>query len=303
MSTPIFSICIVTRNRINDLRRALDSCLRQTDVDLEILVYDDASTDATSEVVLKEFPSIRYFRSESQVGYIVLRNRGFREAIGKYIVSLDDDAFFSSNDCLRQIQQKWDAHPNAGALAISYLEPSRAEYAGFMQQSVDGSQLRNFIGCAHSIRRNVAIALGGYREYFVHQGEERDLCLRMLATGLEVRYVEVAPIVHLPSPQRNHGQLAYLGVRNTFLFSVLNAPFPTVLTRILSDAINLFRYKLNLRTLWRRGAIVGASLIDCMGFISRRRPVSRVVFQRFRSLPIHGPRPPRAGDGNLGCIN
>lgn len=297
---PHFSIVLVTRNRSGDLRRALQSCQTQKEVSFEVLVYDDASTDDTRKLIESEFPSVRYFRSDSQIGYIVLRNRGFRDALGQYVISIDDDAYFSSSECLEQIEHKWKAHPKAGALAVSYLEPSRSESAGLMQKPEDGCQVRNFIGCAHSIRRDVAISLGGYREYFVHQGEERDLCLRMLAAGMEVRYVEVAPIVHVPSPKRDHDQLAYLGVRNTLLFSFLNAPFPTVASRLAADAVNLFRYKLSFGSIWRRATIVVASLISCMGFYGRRRPVPLAIFRQFRSLPLHGPRSPRADEGIYG---
>ena len=60
------SICIVTRNRKADLLRALGSCLAQSYRPLEVLVFDDASTDGTEQDVLARFPQVRYFRSDQR---------------------------------------------------------------------------------------------------------------------------------------------------------------------------------------------------------------------------------------------
>lgn len=86
-----FSVIITTYNRVTLVGRAIRSALMQEFSDLEIIVVDDASTDATPEFVSKEYPQVRYFRQTSNQGPQSARNRGIQEATQHWIVILDDD--------------------------------------------------------------------------------------------------------------------------------------------------------------------------------------------------------------------
>jgi hypothetical protein len=97
------------------------------------------------------------------------------------IFSLDDDAVFSSPFVVEQTLRDF-LHPRIGAVAIPYIEPHKANKE--MQRAPTREDVwiaASYIGTAHAVRRDVFLALGGYREHLVHQGEEGDFCLRMLA--------------------------------------------------------------------------------------------------------------------------
>ncbi len=286
------TVVIVTRNRRADALRAVRSALDQSYEPLEVLVYDDASTDGTAAALTQAFPTVRVERVEQRVGYIALRNRGFREARGEIVFSIDDDAYFASGDIVSKVVQRFQEFPRAAALALRYREPGRPERLGFLRGIGDGDLVRNYIGCAHAIRRQVALEAGGYRDWLIHQGEERDLCLRLMERGYEVRYVESPPIVHVPSASRDHTELAYLGLRNTFLFDVVNVPFPDVVWRLPVDVLQLVRYRATWRTLPRRLWHVVRGLAACASYCPRREPVSRATYGRFRNLTVHGPVAP-----------
>ncbi|MGM0440987.1 MAG: glycosyltransferase family 2 protein [Elusimicrobiota bacterium] len=88
---PYFSVVIPTYNRREFLSKAVESVLEQTFKDFELIVVDDGSTDGT-ERLIKKYPDkrITYLYQENR-GVSRARNRGIKEAAGKYIAFLDSD--------------------------------------------------------------------------------------------------------------------------------------------------------------------------------------------------------------------
>lgn len=285
---PLVSVVIATRNRKDHLVRALRSCLAQDYPAVEVMVYDDASSDDTPAAVRTEFPGVRYVRTEDNAGYIVLRNRGLREAEGKYVFTLDDDAYYTDPRTVSATVELLEAADRVAAVAIPFVEPRNPGGAG--RRACRAEQpLRGFVGCAHALRREVAIRIGGYREIFFHQGEERDLCLRLYDQGFETIYGTGGPVVHTYSPVRDQPRLSYYGVRNTLLFDYLNVPHPYLLPALARHAVQLFFYKLRPATVITRLRYVVSGLLACVKYAGHRRPVARSTYRRFRSLPSHGP--------------
>lgn len=85
------SVIIPTYNRAHTLKRALDSVLQQTLQPREILVVDDASTDATAEVLQPYLERIELVRLARNRGVSHARNVGIRRSCGEWIALLDSD--------------------------------------------------------------------------------------------------------------------------------------------------------------------------------------------------------------------
>ena len=96
---PAVSVIIPVYNAAEFLKDGLNSLLKQTLREIEIICVDDGSTDG-SLVILKEFEKadarIRVIHQENQ-GAGAARNNGMDVARGKYLAFLDADDFFEKN--------------------------------------------------------------------------------------------------------------------------------------------------------------------------------------------------------------
>ncbi len=95
-SKPIVSAVITTYNREKSLRRAIESVLRQSYRDIELIIIDNGSTDGTKAVIQSYAKNykIKYIYQGDQGRYLNALNEGINVAKGKYIAILDDDDFW-----------------------------------------------------------------------------------------------------------------------------------------------------------------------------------------------------------------
>lgn len=96
-SNPLVTVYIPTFNRVELLKRAVESVRQQTYQNLEIIVVDDCSTDGTHEYleeISKKDSRIQYFIKDKNSGACVSRNIAIDNASGEYITGLDDDDYF-----------------------------------------------------------------------------------------------------------------------------------------------------------------------------------------------------------------
>lgn len=281
------SVVVVTRNRKDDLRTAVKSALDQS-ARPEVLVIDDGSSDGSSEMIRSEFGAVSVIRHEDSRGYIVRRNEGARVATGDAVFSIDDDAAFTSTRTVEQTLREFDA-PRIGAVAIPYIEPRKGNCV--MQLAPDhGTWVTDcFIGTAHAIRRGVFLALGGYRERLVHQGEERDFCIRLLDAGYVVRLGTADPIHHYESPRRDFSRMDYYGRRNDVLFAWHHVPMPHLPVHMAGTLVNAVRSSWQAGRLSRMAAGSVAGITDGFTHPGDRRPVSTAVYRLHRRLKKRGP--------------
>jgi glycosyltransferase involved in cell wall biosynthesis len=92
MAAPTVSTVIPTFERVHFLARAVDSVLRQTFADVEVIVVDDGPSEPTADFV-RTHPDERVLlrRHDRNRGVSAARNTGIAAARGAYIAFLDDD--------------------------------------------------------------------------------------------------------------------------------------------------------------------------------------------------------------------
>lgn len=96
MKLPL-SIVITTYNRENELRRCIESVLEQNYEDYELIIVDDHSTPSYKEQIIRDFPEVKYFYQEVNLGPGISRNLGIQEAEHNFVVIMDDDDIFVPN--------------------------------------------------------------------------------------------------------------------------------------------------------------------------------------------------------------
>lgn len=217
-SRPEVSVVIPTKNRWALLSRtALPAALEQEDVDLEVIVVDDGSTDDTqgglTELVGSE-PRLRPFRHEHSRGVPAARNAGLGAARGEWVAFLDDDDYWSPRKLATQLDVARAENASfvyAGAVAVdehghvlyTYYFPDPADLpTQLLESAVVPAGSSNLLARTQLVRD-----IGGFDEQFRHL-DDWDLWIRLASSGRPagVPEVLVSVLFHSANHHARHDQ-------------------------------------------------------------------------------------------------
>ena len=199
MTAGTVSVIIPTRNRWDLLSRAaLPAAFGQEDVDVEVIVVDDASDDGTSEKLATiGDPRLTHVRLDEPAGVARARNRGIAEARGEWVAFLDDDDVWSPRKLRSQLDAADAADADfAYARVISIDEMRRPSYVFPLP---DAAELGTLLlaaselpaGCSNVLARTELVrSLGGFDEE-LHQLADWDLWIRLAWAGRAAAVDEV----------------------------------------------------------------------------------------------------------------
>lgn len=215
-SPPAVTVAICTRERPDDLRRALAGVLAQTPAPAEILVVDNRpETDLTRRVATAE-PRVRYVR-EDRRGLDAARNRALREARGEIVAFTDDDAVPDEGWLAALVANFSDPRVAAcGGLTLpSELETEAQELfeahcgfgRGFTRRTFDLQRdnplavSRIGAGANMAVRRQTLLDLGGFDERLdgglpTRSGGDHEMFVRLLTAGHRLVYDPAAVSWH-----------------------------------------------------------------------------------------------------------
>jgi glycosyltransferase involved in cell wall biosynthesis len=106
MSTPLVTIVCLCFNHERFVTEALDSVFNQSYKNLQVIVVDDASNDASQEIIekyLKQRPHAQFFALKSNIGNCAAFNVALSHAEGKYIVDFSTDDVMPVNKISEQV--------------------------------------------------------------------------------------------------------------------------------------------------------------------------------------------------------
>lgn len=102
-TNPDVSVVIPTFNRAGLVVQAIDSCLAQCGVSIQVIVVDDCSEDGTREVLSAYGPGIESIYLLANQGQCVARNVGQARASGRYVKFLDSDDVLAQNSLYQEV--------------------------------------------------------------------------------------------------------------------------------------------------------------------------------------------------------
>jgi GT2 family glycosyltransferase len=240
------TIVIMTRDRIDDLRRTLCRHLELPDPP-RIIVVDNGSGDGTPAAVRREHPAVEVAEMGRNAG-VGARNRGVELATTAHVAFADDDSWWAPG-ALEQIVAAFECHPELGAVtARVVVEPAGTDdpITEVMAASpiegdpgLPGVPVLGFLACATAVRREAFLAVGGFNERLHFGGEEQLLAADLAAAGWAIRYLDQAQVHHRPSARRATRWRRRRDLRNTLWFLWLRRPVGSALyrsLRLLGDA-------------------------------------------------------------------
>jgi glycosyltransferase involved in cell wall biosynthesis len=99
------TVVVPTRNRSALLAMTLRSVLRQRDVELEVIVVDEGSSDGTAAMLSRLADArVRVLRNEVPSGVSTARNRGAAAAVGEWLAFVDDDDLWAPDKLAQQLR-------------------------------------------------------------------------------------------------------------------------------------------------------------------------------------------------------
>ena len=223
---PDVSVVVVSWNGRQYLEPCLNALLSQQGVDFEVIVVDNGSTDATTDLVRAQYPSVRLVTLPHNRGYTGGNNAGAREARGRRVAFLNNDTVPEPEWLVRLCAGlQIDTGFLLATSRIVYMhDPAIVDSAGDgmfrsggafkwhhgapAERALTSREVFSVCGAACLIERSVFEELGGFDEHFFASHEDVDLSYRARLRGYRCRYVADAVV-------RHHGS-ATLGTVSAF---------------------------------------------------------------------------------------
>lgn len=211
--------------------RWLTPCLRTVfehagEVELDVVVVDNGTTDETAEIVHEDFPNARLVRCPNK-GFSHANNCGFLTSDARYVLFLNPDTEIVDGT-FEELISALDERPSVGAVGVKQITPDgqlfptirRAPHAArallealaseklpFRGRWLGERELRMELydcetpcdwtsGSFLLVRREALDSAGLLDERFFLYAEETDLCLRIKKSGWEIRHLPTMKILH-----------------------------------------------------------------------------------------------------------
>lgn len=221
------SVIIVNWNTSEMLKNCLYS-IEETkgNIDLEIIVVDNASSDGSREMINDQFPTVRLINSGGNIGFARANNLAIPYAKAPLVFFLNPDTVVKSNAIRLMIDfltvnvsvagigcKIKDLKGKVQNLGLQWFPTPFTEFVDILLVSEKTiNKIRNLVpfkdpkksdyvsklyGACLMVRKDVLDQIGYFDERFFMYGEDVDLCMRIVKKGWKLYYLSEAEIIHL----------------------------------------------------------------------------------------------------------
>lgn len=263
----MITVIVCTYNRQEYLPDCLQHLAKQSadNRDYEVLIIDNNSTDRTADIsstFIKDHPEMNvHYYCEMNQGHTFARNRGIKEAKGKILSFIDDDAFVGK-DFIKEIQSYFDDNHGVSAIGGKILPVYENETPKWMSKylltlvsALDmGNSPKKFIGSKFPIGANMAFRAEVFEKYGLFNtdlgrrgselegGDEKEVFLRLKKENEEIHYVPMVKVDHIIPEKRltmEYIKGLGIGVGSSEKRRVINAGFGETINKLASEFIKI----------------------------------------------------------------
>lgn len=220
MKSSAICVVVVNLNRREMLRECLTSLEAQQEVDFEVVVVDNGSTDGSADLVLKEFVQTgrlkcQLIANSENRGFCEANNQGIAGSRSPFVALLNNDAI-AEPEWLASLLSVFQDRPAVGMAAskilvyenrrkidkVGHLIYPDGQNRGRGSGEIDQGQYNQIEevawpdGCAAMYRREMLDMIGGFDEDFFAYADDADLGLRGRIAGWGCLYVPGAVVYH-----------------------------------------------------------------------------------------------------------
>lgn len=287
-----FSILITTKNRLEDLKVTLQKIAHLLErEDVECMIYDDASTDATVAFLKENYPNIQLFTNTISKGLIHNRNYLLNNCKGSFAISLDDDSNFLSENCLETIENHFNSNENCAVIACRIFWGKEEPLTFHTNQVVQ--RVSGFVGCGHVWNLKAWKAIPNYPEWYFFYGEEDFASLQLLKKGLEIHYVPEILVHHRVNVSERKNDKDYQirrrrSLRSAWYNYFIFYPFsiiPKKMAYTIWQQIKNHTFKGNLKATLAMFQALFDVVVNISNFIKNSKRLTKQEFVKYSNLP------------------
>lgn len=219
MTRPLVSVCIANYNGETLLADCLDSVYAQHgEFDIEVLVHDDASADASLQLLGEHYPQAIVIASETNVGFCVANNRMVERARGDYVLLLNNDAALL-RDAIATMLGVIQAEAGRAIVSMPQydwqtgrlvdrgcrLDPT---YFPVPIRARGDATVGYVIGACMLFAREFYLGIGGFPDWIESIGEDIHLCCQARLRGWTVRVAARSGYWHRQGASFGGGRVA-----------------------------------------------------------------------------------------------